>query len=139
MANDIERTVIETKGVCKPIGSYNHAVSVRPGRLLFIAGQVALDEAGELVGKGDFPAQVRQTFQNLERILESAGGSLHDVVQFTTYLVHSQDFEELKGTRKAIYDRAFPKGDFPPNTLLIIDRLATEDFLIEIQAIAALP
>ena len=102
MASDIQRTIVETRGVSQPIGAYSHAVSVRPGRLVFIAGQVSIDEGGDLVGKGDFPAQVRQVFQNLERILASAGGSFENVAQFTTYLVRSQDFEDYVTARGPI-------------------------------------
>jgi enamine deaminase RidA (YjgF/YER057c/UK114 family) len=139
MADDIERTIVETTGVPRPLGAYSQAVTVRPGRLMFIAGQVAIDEEGNLVGKGDFPAQVRQVFHNLEQILASAGASFQNVVQFTTYLVRSQDVEELIATRREIYERGYPSGDYPPNTLLIIDRLVREEFLLEVEAIAALP
>ena len=52
MADNIERTVVSVRGVAQPLGAYNQAVSVRPGRLLFIAGQVGIDEAGNVVGKG---------------------------------------------------------------------------------------
>ena len=139
MASDIQRKIVETSGVSQPIGAYSHAVSVRPGQLVFIAGQVSIDEAGDLVGKGDFPAQVRQVFQNLERILASAGGTFENVVQFTTYLVRSQDFEDYVAARGPIYKRVYPNEGYPTNTLLIIDRLAREEFLIEIAAIAAMP
>ena len=139
MANDIERTIVQTRGVARPIGAYSSAVTVRPGRLMFIAGQVAVDENGEMVGKGDFPAQVRQVFHNLEQVLASAGATFQNVVQFTTYLTRAQDIEGLIATRREVFARAYPEGDYAPNTLLIINRPVGEEFLLEVEAIAALP
>ncbi|MCE2463543.1 MAG: RidA family protein [Dehalococcoidia bacterium] len=139
MTSDIEGTVVETRGVARPLGAYNHAVSVRPGRLVFIAGQVAVSEGGDVVGAGDLSAQTRQVFQNLEQILSSAGATFENVVQFTTYLVSSQSVENFIAARTEIFPRIFPNGNYPTNTLLVIDRLVREEFLIEIEAIAALP
>ena len=139
MTNDIERTIVETRGVARPLGAYNHAVSVRPGRLVFIAGQVAVSEGDDVVGAGDLSAQTRQVFQNLEQILSSAGATFENVVQFTTYLVSSQSIENFIAARTEIFPRIFPDGNYPTNTLLVIDRLVRDEFLIEIEAIAALP
>ncbi len=139
MTSDIERTIVETRGVARPLGAYNHAVSVRPGRLVFIAGQVAVSEDGDVVGKGDLAAQTRQVFHNLEQILSSAGATFENVVQFTTYLVSSQRVDDFIAARTEIFPRIFPNGSYPTNTLLVIDRLVREEFLIEIEAIAALP
>ena len=139
MTSDIERTVVKTRGVDQPLGAYSHAVSVRPGRLVFIAGQVAVSEDGDVVGKGDLPAQTRQVFHNLEQILSSAGATFENVVQLTTYLVSSQSVDDFIAARTEIYPRIFPNGSYPTNTLLVIDRLVREEFLIEIEAIAALP
>ncbi len=139
MPSDIERTIVETVGVARPLGAYNHAVSVRPGRLVFIAGQLSISEGGDVVGKGDLPAQTRQAFHNLEQILSSTGATFENVVQFTTYMVRSQDIEDFIAARTEIFSRIFPTGNYPTNTLLIIDRLVREEFLIEIEAIAALP
>ena len=139
MASDIDRRFVEPAGVGKPLGLYSHVVTVRPGRLAFIAGQVAVDEAGNTVGAGDLPAQTRQVFQNLERVLESVGATFDNVVKFTTYIVRSQRVEEFVEGRKDVFSRIFPDGDYPPNTLLFIDRLVHEDLVIEIEAVAALP
>ena len=139
MAGDIGRTIAEVRGVAPPLGAYNHAVVVRPGRLAFIAGQVGVDPQGNAVGRGDFPAQMRQVFQNLERVLESLGAGFENVVQFTTYLTGSQYIDEFVETRTEIFPRIYPKGDYPTNTLLVIDRLVREEFLIEVEATAALP
>lgn len=139
MANNIERTIIEPRGVTRPLGMYSHAIAVRPGRLLFIAGQVSVSEEGELVGDGEIGAQVRQVFHNLEQVLASSGATFQNVVQFTTYLVSAQDVQGYLHSRLDIYQRAFPNGDYPTNTLLVVHQLVRPEFLIEVEAIAALP
>jgi enamine deaminase RidA (YjgF/YER057c/UK114 family) len=123
--------------LAKPLGAYSHIARARATELLFIAGQVAVNEAGELVGKGDFAAQMRQVFDNLGRALGGEGLGFANVTKFTTYLVHSQDIEGFMAVRKELFARIYPGGQYPPNTLLIVDRLVGEQFLIEVEAIAA--
>jgi len=106
--------------------------------LLFIAGQVATDRGGKLVGADDFDAQCRQVFANIEAALKSQGASFANVVEFTTYLVHSQDIAKFMAYRLREFPRLFANGVYPPNTLLIVDRLVQEPFLIEVRTIAAL-
>jgi enamine deaminase RidA (YjgF/YER057c/UK114 family) len=60
------------------------------------------------------------------------------VVQFTTYLVHSQDIPKLRAFRQREFSRYFPDGAYPPNTLVVIDRLVNESYLLEVQTVAAL-
>ena len=139
MVSELSRTVVAPEGVAKPLGSYAHAVRVRAGELVFIAGQVAVDESGALVGPGDFATQLRQVFQNLGRVLASVGASFENVAQFTTYLTHSQDVDPFMAVRGELLAQLYPNGGYPPNTLLIINRLVREEFLVEIEAIAALP
>ena len=93
--------------------------------------------AGNVIGDGDFDAQTRQVFSNVEAALKSAGASWANVVQFTTYLVHSQDIPKFMAFRLREFPKMFPNGKYPPNTLLIIDRLVKEQFLVEVQTIAA--
>src|ERR1700740_1546072 len=121
----------------KPLGAYSHIARAKAHELVFIAGQVAVNEGGELVGKGDFAAQMRQVFDNLGRALGSEGLDFANVTKFTTYLVHSQDIEEFMAVRKELFARIYPGGQYPPNTLLMVDRLVGEQFLIEVEAIAA--
>jgi enamine deaminase RidA (YjgF/YER057c/UK114 family) len=110
---------------------YSHVAKV--GKTLYIAGQVAIDIQGNLVGKGDFEAQVRQVYTNLKNILQEAGGGLENIVKMTTILTH---YGYMEGRRK-IHKEFF--GDImPPNTLLIIDSLASPDFMVEVEAIAVL-
>jgi enamine deaminase RidA (YjgF/YER057c/UK114 family) len=122
-----------------PAGRYSHVSRVRAGELVFIAGQLALDAGGNLVGKGDFSAQVKAVFDNLRLALESQSCGFADVARFTTYLVHSQDIATFRDMRTELFQEIYPDDGFPPNTLLVVDRLVSEDFLIEIEAIAAVP
>ena len=124
-------------GLAKPLGAYSHVARARTSELVFIAGQVAVNEAGELVGKGDFGVQMRQAFDNLGRALRSEGLSFTNVTKFTTFLVHSQDIEEFMTVRKELFPKLYPSGQYPPNTLLVVDRLVGEHFLIEVEGIAA--
>jgi enamine deaminase RidA (YjgF/YER057c/UK114 family) len=122
----------------KPLGQYSQVTRVKASELLFIAGQVGTDRDGKLVGSGDFEAQCAQTFANLAAALASCGAGFANVVEFTTYLVHSQDIAKFMQYRLREFPRLFANGAYPPNTLLIIDRLVREEFLIEVQAVAAL-
>ncbi len=124
-------------GLAKPLGAYSHVSRAKASELVFIAGQLAVNAAGELVGKGDFAAQTRQVFDNLGRTLLTEGLGFADVVKFTTFLVHSQDVESFMAVRKELFAKLYPSGHYPPNTLLMIDRLVGEQFLIEVEAVAA--
>ena len=110
---------------------YSHVAKV--GKTLYIAGQVARDVQGTLVGKGDFEAQIRQVYTNLKNILQEAGGGLENIVKMTTILTHYGYLE----SRKKIHNEFF--GDImPPNTLPIVESLATPDYMVEVEAIAVL-
>lgn len=122
----------------KPLGQYSHMARVKASEYLFIAGQVAVDKAGNVVGADDLDAQCVQTFANIAAALASQGASWANVVEFTTYLVHSQDIPKFMKFRLREFPRMFPGGAYPPNTLLMIDRLVGEAFLIEVKVIAAL-
>jgi enamine deaminase RidA (YjgF/YER057c/UK114 family) len=120
-----------------PMGQYTHVTRVKASEFLFIAGMLSGDAAGNVIGDGDFDAQTAQVFRNVEAALKSAGASWANVVQFTTYLVHSQDIPKFMAFRLREFPKMFPSGKYPPNTLLIVDRLVKEQFLVEVQTIAA--
>jgi len=122
----------------KPLGQYSQITRVKASEFLFIAGQLATDKSGQVIGADDFDAQCRQVFGNIEAALTSQGASFANVVEFTTYLVHSQDIQKFMAWRVREFPRLFPNGAYPPNTLLIVDRLVGEPFLIEVQTVAAL-
>ena len=121
-----------------PLGQYSQIARVRAGEFLFIAGMVSTDASGNLVGEADFLAQCKQTFANVEAALRSASAGWDSVVQFTTYLVHSQHIGNFMDFRRREFPAMFKNGVYPPNTLLMIDRLVKESFLIEVQTVAAL-
>jgi enamine deaminase RidA (YjgF/YER057c/UK114 family) len=120
----------------QPLGQYSHMTRVRASEFLVIAGQVGVDRAG--TSADDFDAQCVQTFANIEAALKSAGAGWQNIVQFTTYLVHSQDIPKFMAFRQRVFPTMFPTGAYPPNTLLMIDRLVLEPLLIEVQPVAAL-
>jgi enamine deaminase RidA (YjgF/YER057c/UK114 family) len=122
----------------KPLGQYSQITRVKASEFLFIAGQLATDKQGAIIGADDFAAQCEQVFANIEAALKSQGASFANVVEFTTYLVHSQDIPKFMKFRLGAFPRFFPSGAYPPNTLLMVDRLVGEPFLIEVATVAAL-
>ena len=125
-------------GTAPAQGLYSHVGLVQGGTLALIAGQLAVGPSGEVVGKGDFVAQFAQAFKNLGDVLVGLRTDFGAVAKFTTYLVHSQDIERFMTLRAELFPRLFPRRVYPPNTLLIVDRLVKEEFLIEIEAVAAI-
>jgi enamine deaminase RidA (YjgF/YER057c/UK114 family) len=122
----------------RPLGQYSQITRVKASEFLFIAGQVATDRDGKLIGADDFDAQCAQTFANIETALRSAGAGWGNVVEFTTFLVHSQDIPKFMKFRLREFPRMFANGAYPPNTLLMVDRLVREELLVEVQTVAAL-
>jgi enamine deaminase RidA (YjgF/YER057c/UK114 family) len=115
----------------KPLGQYSHMTRVKnAAETLYIAGMLAPGE--------DFDAQCSGVFRQIGIALESAGAGWGNVAQFTTYMVHSQDIPKFMAWRLREFPKMFPDGKYPPNTLLIVDRLVAEQFLVEVQTIAAL-
>ncbi len=134
-----ERTTINPQGVPAPIGAYSAVVQANCSRVAYLAGQVALNADGELVGAGDVAAQTKQVFQNLGAALEGIGASFSDVLEFTSYLVGREAVQPFIQARSEIFPTLFPNGDYPANTLLVISGLVREDLLVEVKAVAALP
>ena len=130
--------ILNPDALGKPLGQYSQITRVKASEFLFIAGQVGADKDGKTVGIDDFDAQCVQTFANIEAALVSQGAGWANVVEFTTYLVHSQDIPKFMKFRLREFPRMFPTGAYPPNTLLMIDRLVGEAFLIEVKVVAAL-
>lgn len=128
---------VQPKELAAPSSEYSHALRVECNRLLVISGQVALDAGGTLVGKGDFKAQTHQVFKNLEAVLRAAKADFTNVVQLTIYLTHYANVKRFVRYRKELFERFFPDGVFPAETLLVITSLAYPEYLIEIEALAA--
>ena len=131
---DIKILNPETLG--KPLGQYSQITSVKASEFLFIAGQVGAAKDGKTAS--DFDGQCAQVFANIGAALASQGASFANLVEFTTYLVHSQDIPKFMAYRSREFPKLFAGGAYPPNTLLMIDRLVQEQFLIEVSAVAAL-
>src|SRR5690606_9492201 len=93
-----------------PLGQYTHVTRVKANEFLFIAGMLSGDPEGNIVGEGDFDAQAKQVFSNISAALESAGATWGNVVQFTPYLVRSQDIPTLMEFRKREFPKMFPNG-----------------------------
>jgi enamine deaminase RidA (YjgF/YER057c/UK114 family) len=122
----------------KPLGQYSQIARVKASEFIYIAGQLATNREGQIIGADDFDAQCVQVFANIETALKSVGAGWGNVVEFTTYLVHSQDIPKFMTYRKRAFPGFFPDGAYPPNTLLMVDRLVQEPFLVEVKTIAAL-
>jgi len=133
------RTVLAPTADGKPIGMYSAGFVVDPARLVFVAGQVAMDAEGRVIGAGDVKAQAAQVYRNLAAVLAEAGSSLRDVVKFTTFLVRSQDWAPFAEWRRAEYPRLFPDGVYPANTGMVVVELARPELLLEVEAIAVRP
>lgn len=134
-----EIEIFNPEGMSAPQGAYSHVARVPPGAaLVVIAGQVAIDADGNRVGVGDFERQCSQVYDNLGAGLRGAGGDWGNVVQFMTFLTRKDDIAALRTWRDREYPRRFPGGVYPPNTLLVVSALASDDFLLEIQALAAI-
>ena len=125
-------TFSNPSGLSTPRG-YTHVVDVPAGRTLYIAGQVAFDAQGNVVGKNDIRAQTEQTFRNLEIALKSAGASFKDVVKLNWYV---RDISQL-GIYREVREQFLGTGSRPASTLVEVTGLALPDLLIEIEAVAA--
>lgn len=124
------KEIINPPDVVAPRG-YSHAIKV--GDTIYIAGQVAWDVDGNLVGKGDFEAQARMALENLKRVLAAAGSQMTDIVQMNYYIRNLEDFAKIRNPYREYFGRYFPC-----QTLTVISSLADPDLLIEIQAIAVI-
>jgi enamine deaminase RidA (YjgF/YER057c/UK114 family) len=113
---------------------YTHVVEVTAGRPVYIAGQVALDPTGALVGPGDVRAQARQVFVNLQTALQAVGAGFGQVVKLNLYLVDATQLPAVREVRDQYVDTRQP----PASTAVEVRRLAHEDFLIEVEAVAVI-
>jgi reactive intermediate/imine deaminase len=118
----------------KPTG-YTHVVEVTgPGKTIYIAGQIALDKDGKVVGEGDMKAQAEQVFRNLEAALAAAGAKFTDVVKMNTYITDMDKAPAVREVRARYFGETTPAS-----TLVQVPKLARPEFLLEIEVIAAIP
>lgn len=127
--------MLHTTKLPKPSSLWSAGAEVtNPSRMVFTAGQVELDMNGSSVG--DCAAQVRQAFKNMGIVLSELGMDFSNVVKFTSYLVHSQDIPAFTASRAEVYKELYPNGEYPPGSLVIVNRLRHEELVFEIDAIA---
>jgi enamine deaminase RidA (YjgF/YER057c/UK114 family) len=117
----------------RPAG-YTHVVEVTAGRPVYIAGQVALDPTGTLVGPGDVRVQARQVFDNLRSALQAVGAGFEQLVKLTYYLVDATQLPVVREVRDQYVNTQQP----PASTAVEVRRLARDDFLIEVEAVAVI-
>ena len=120
-------------GLSKPTG-YTHVVVANPGKLVYISGQVALNQKGEVVGKGDLRAQVTQVMENLKTALAAAGATPQDLIKINYFVVNLKQ-DQLPIIRE-VRNQYFSADHPPASTLVGVTALAREEFLIEIEGVA---
>jgi len=126
-----QKKYVNPEGLTKPPG-YTHVIIA--GNTVYISGQVAANDKGEVIGKGDIRAQAERVFSNLETCLRSAGLTFSDVVKMNTFVVNlkPEDLAVVREVRK----KYLPQENPPASTLVGVTALANPDFLLEIEAIA---
>ena len=127
------KEIILTDLAPHPLGDYSQAWTVTGGKLIFVAGQVSVDKNGNYVGEGNMALQTRTVLENIKGILEGAGATMQDVIKINIYVV---DMVAYRNSMKEIQRDFFPKN-FPCSTLIEVKSLARPQFMVEIEAIAA--
>ena len=122
---------IQPDGLASP-PTYSHVV--KAGNTVYIAGQVAQDEQGELVGAGDFVAQANQVFENLGKALAAAGAGFEHLVKTTVYVTDPRYREALRDVRS----KYLGSTSLPASTLVVVAGLALPEYLLEIEAVAVI-
>lgn len=131
----MKQRISHPAGLLAP-SAYAHVVKATGGTTVYMAGQVALDASGKLVGEGDLAAQAELAYANLGVALKAAGATFADVVKLTVYVVdYRQDYGPmLKGMR----ERFFPAPDQPACTIVGVQALGRQGLLIEVDATAVI-
>jgi len=129
----MQKRFVNPKGLATS-PAYTHVVEVSGGKMVFISGQVALDEKGELVGRGNLREQTRQVFENLKRALAAVDATFEDIVKATYYIVGYRP-EQLAAIRE-VRSEYLPRTQPPASTLVGVEALFMDDVLIEVDAIA---
>lgn len=114
--------------------SYSNGVKVAAGNLLFVAGQVALDGEGRMVGVGDPAAQMEQVLKNIQAVCEDSGAALQDVVKLTVYVTDMRFLAEMGPVRKRFF------GEHRPASLALqVAGLFAPEMVVEVEAVVAVP
>jgi 2-iminobutanoate/2-iminopropanoate deaminase len=127
----VAKQALNPDGLPTPVGPYSNVVTSPPGKLVFVAGQVALDADGKVVGEGDIVAQTRQVMENLRVALDGAGATFEDVVKVVNYITDVDEFSKMASVR-----REYLREPYPVSTLIEVQALMFPELMIEIEAIA---
>ncbi len=119
----------------RPLGPYSQGLSVRGGRTVYVAGQLALGPDGKVMYPGDAPAQFRGCMENIRTILEAGGASLNDLVKVVNYVTKGVDLDVDYPQIAAIRRELITGEVFPVSTLVVVDALM-QGGLVEVEAIA---
>ena len=111
--------------------AFNIALGYRVGNLVFISGQTAIDDRGEVVGLGDFDAQAECAFSNLRKVLEAGGSSMRKIVKVNIYLTDMGNFPKIVKLRAKHFSKPYPA-----DTIVEVRSLALPALMIEIEAVA---
>ena len=122
--------------MAKPVSTYSQVAEVTGGKLVFIAGQVGIDPSGKLVGD-DFCAQVEQIFKNIRLAVEASGGTMSDLIKTNYYVAESVDPAQYAAVRE-VRDQFINKDAPPTSTFVVVKRLVRPEYLIEVEAVAAI-
>ena len=112
---------------------YAPVVTVRGGTTVYVSGLVSRDKQGNVIGKGDMAAQIRQVGENLRLSLEAAGASLKDLVRTCTYVTDIDEFFKHVETRQKYFGEALPTS-----STIGVSRLSHPDFMVEVEAFAVI-
>jgi 2-iminobutanoate/2-iminopropanoate deaminase len=126
----VPKQIVNPASMSTPTG-YSYA-AIKGGTPVFIAGQVANDGQGQVVGVGDAEAQVEQVYQNLRTVVEACGGTMDDIVKLTVYTTDLAYRPAIAAARQ----RHFKEGQYPASTFVVISSLASPQYLVEIEAVA---
>jgi len=129
---------ITPKGFGAPLGMYSHGMIAAGGELVVVAGQVGMGADGQ-VKVDDVIAQTKQALENVRAVVEAGGCTMRDIVRLQTFLTRADDIAGFMKARSEVFPQYFPDKVYPPNTLLVINRLVRPDLLVEVEAMAIRP
>ncbi len=130
----MKKTIINPDTIAPPVGKYSHAVRIETGdtAFIFVAGQIALDPSGNLVGENDIVRQTEFIFEQIATILQAAGGSLGDVIKTNIYTTDMSQYGKVAEVRNRYF------ADNPPATTFVeVSKLVREGWMVEIEVVAA--
>jgi len=127
--------IFNPETMAKPTVGYSQVAEVGEGKIVYIAGQIALDKSGNLIGKDDLRAQVQQVFENLKAAVEASGGDFNNVIKLNYYCVASVDPAQMTVVRE-VRDKYVNTANPPTSTFVFVQRLVRPEWLIEVDAVA---